>query len=101
MKKIIDGKIYNTDTATLVATCDYGFPGDFTHFEEGLYRTAKGAWFVAGKGGAMSHYGVAIGNGSRSGSNNIRVLSDGEAKRWLESYGETDALLEHFVIEEA
>ena len=53
MKKVINGKIYNTETATLIHQWDNGRRGDFSSCEEDLYRTKKGAFFIHGEGGNL------------------------------------------------
>lgn len=103
MKKVIDGKVYNTETATKVAEWDNGiFGNDFRSCSEELYKTKKGAWFIFGKGGAMSKYSESHGN-STSGSSTIFTVTEDEAFAWLENYNEMDAIEEYFAdrIEEA
>lgn len=56
MRKIINKKTYNTDTAIKVKHNTYGAFGDPAGYEEILYRTAKGDYFVYGAGGAESKY---------------------------------------------
>lgn len=48
MKKEIDGKIYNTDTAELCCACDLtiDFLKEFRYMTEKLYRTEDGAFFL-------------------------------------------------------
>jgi hypothetical protein len=41
MKKIINGKIYNTDTATFIGNHQYANAGDFHYEDTDLYRTPK------------------------------------------------------------
>lgn len=99
--KIIDGRRYNTDTATAVAS-EYSYEGisDFRWFEETLYRTPKGAWFTCGGGNAMSRYSQPAGLNSWSGSRDvIRALSARDAQRWLTRNNATDALEEYFAAE--
>jgi hypothetical protein len=103
MKKIIEGKIYNTETATKVASYDNDLPtNDFKNYSESLYRTNKGAWFLAGEGGPMTPYSRYNGN-TTSGGRDIIPLEKGEALAWLASHDETDAIEEYFadVIKEA
>tara|TARA_Y100001973_G_C5189012_1_gene329690 strand:+ start:1524 stop:1835 length:312 start_codon:yes stop_codon:yes gene_type:complete len=103
MLKIIDGKRYDTETATEVASYWNGLGGgDFGRVEESLYITAKGSWFIAGSGGPMSSYAQSVGNG-QSGGEGIRPLSPEEAMAWLEKNDETDALDQYFAeaIEDA
>jgi hypothetical protein len=84
MKKVIDGKVYNTETAEVIYTWDNGYYGsDFKQCEETLYRTKKGAFFLHGEGGPMSKYAVSCGNGYGYGSD-IQVMTDDEVIEWLE-----------------
>ena len=49
MKRIIDGKTYNTETAEKI--CDTGndeYATDFRYENSALYITKKGAYFIAG-----------------------------------------------------
>lgn len=103
MKRIINGRSYNTETAECVATwSNHYFPNDFHYCEESLYRTKKGAWFVAGEGGALSKYSRSCGNGS-CGGDGLEPINVEEAMRWLETHDFTNELEEHFSdqIEEA
>ncbi len=89
MRKIIDGKVFNTDTATLV--CDVSpsgfYRGDFRWEDTGLYKSPKGQFFLAGEGGPMSRWAQAEGqNGRRSGSG-IELVSDDVARHECERYG--------------
>jgi hypothetical protein len=104
MKKVIEGKVYNTETATLIHEWDNGMYGsDFKRCEESLYRTAKGAYFTAGSGGPMSKYAVPVGSNGHGGGEGIEILTKKEALAWLESHGGDDAIEEHFsdMIEDA
>lgn len=56
MKKTINRKVYNTDTAIEVKRNTVSYFGDPAGYEEILYKTAKGAFFVYGVGGAESKY---------------------------------------------
>lgn len=56
MKKTINKKVYNTDTATVVKTVTYSYFGDPAGYEETLYQTKKGDFFIYGVGGAESKY---------------------------------------------
>lgn len=99
MKSIIEGKRYDTEAAQLVASFSYGGPGDFHYFEETLYLTSKGAWFIRGGGGPMSRYAQKTAPNETSGSVAILPLTEDEAKTWLEKHDEVDALEEHFADE--
>lgn len=56
MKKIICKKEYDTETATLVAKHTYGFFGDPAGYEEKLFQTPGGLYFLYVKGGEASPY---------------------------------------------
>lgn len=104
MKKIIDGRVYNTETAECIATwSNHYYRNDFHHCEESLYRTKKGAWFVAGEGGPLSKYARPCGGNGSCGGDGLEPISAKEAQEWLESRDFTDELEEHFAseIEEA
>ena len=52
MKKIINGKMYNTDTARKVASCEHGDgPRDFRYYSESLYCKRTGEYFPAPESG--------------------------------------------------
>ena len=105
MKRIIDGKRYNSETATKVADVSpSGFSrGDFQYEDTWLYRTKAGRWFLAGNGGPMSRWAHSIGLNGYSGGEGIQVLDEDEARALLEQHGETEAIEKHFsaVVEDA
>jgi len=104
MKQIIDGKMYNTDTADEIASWDNGCYGnDFNACEEALYQTKKGVFFVYGTGGPRSKYAQSFGSNSFGGGGGFNVLSSDEAFEWLQDHGCTKALETYFadLIEEA
>jgi len=103
MKKVIDKKVYNTETAELVASFrNMDNRTNFRFFEEELYVTKKGAFFLYGEGNALSQYSIPNGNGS-SGGEDIVVLTAEETYDWLEKYNQTEAIEEYFAdnLEEA
>lgn len=85
MKKIINGKKYDTDTATLLGEfyADGG-PSDFSYYEEEFYQKRTGEFFIYGKGGPRSPYAVAVGPRGWRGSEKIVPLTDAEAMSWAE-----------------
>lgn len=101
MKRIVDGKRYDTDTAEVVATYEYRRSGDFNWYEETLYRTKKGAWFLAGEGGARSKYGERVDQSTWGPGEGLQVLSEAEAREWLEQYGDADTFETWFPVEDA
>lgn len=103
MKQIINGKIYNTDTATQIGEYWNGLAAsDFGYCYEILYRTKRGAYFVHGMGGAASAWSEAVGD-ARTGSEGIKPLTEREALDWAERNEWSETVLEHFshILEEA
>jgi len=86
MKRVIRGKTYNTETATLVAFRDNGCSiTNFYYCGESLYRTPRGIYFLHGKGGPMSRYTRTTDSGrSWIGGEKIIPISETEAQKWLE-----------------
>ena len=56
MKKIICKKEYDTETATLIVKKTVGYFGDPAGYEETLYQTPAGHYFVYTNGGEQSLY---------------------------------------------
>lgn len=56
MKKTISKKEYNTDTATLIKHYTYGHFGDPAGYEELLFQTPEGLYFIYVRGGENSPY---------------------------------------------
>ena len=102
MKKIIDGKLYNTETATHIVDWDNGlYCNDFGWCEESLYVTKKGAYFIHGEGGAMSCWSTPCGSNGTCGGGGIRVLTKAEALQWCEDRDvDGDTIAEHFEVQE-
>jgi len=103
MRAVIEGKRYDTETATEVASIENGHNlSDFSYFTEELYITKRGNWFLAGWGNATSPYGTVSGN-TRGSGERVTVLSPAEAQEWLEEHGKVDALEMYFgeLIEDA
>jgi hypothetical protein len=96
MKKIIDGKRYDTDTAEMLAEYTFGYPSDFRYVSEELYRTPNGAFFLHGEGGALTEYSVRVDNNSCTGGQTIIPFTKDEAVAWLEKNGKTAALEQYF-----
>lgn len=56
MEKIICKKEYNTNTATYICKHTYGAYGDANGYEECLFQTPGGLYFLYVNGGYMSPY---------------------------------------------
>jgi hypothetical protein len=100
MRKVIDGGLYDTDTATVLGQWDNGRGvGDFSALEETLYRTPKGHWFLVGRGGAATGYARSTGLNTWTGGSRLVPLSLLEAQQWLECHGDVETLLAFFDVE--
>lgn len=76
MKKIICKKTYDTETATLVKAYSYSHLGDPAGYEEDLYQTPEGLYFLhVGGGEASIHPAEDI----------VRVAKT-KVKAWLENH---------------
>lgn len=85
-KKIINGRMYNTETAQVLGTWSNGWNrGDFNFEEETLHKKKTGEYFIYGHGGAMSSYGESCGDGNFSGER-FTPISEETAKEWAEKY---------------
>ena len=73
MKKIICGKEYDTAASTEVKKLTYGSFGDADGYEETLYQTESGSYFLYLNGGERSKYP----------KEDIKRLSRANAERWL------------------
>ena len=75
MKKIICKKEYDTETATLIKKHIVGFYGDPAGYEEDLYQTPGGLYFLHVCGGESSPYP----------SEDILRLAKTKVKDWMEN----------------
>lgn len=87
MKRVIRGKLYDTETAALIGEYSSGGSSrDFQHYDEDLYRTPNGLYFLHGSGGPMTSYCRAVGQNEWTGGEDIRPLSREEALEWAEQH---------------
>ena len=97
MKKIINGKLYDTATAEFIGSYDNGgTPSDFDYVEETLYRKKNGEFFIHGMGGARSKYSVVSSDGWHSGGEKITPKDEAAAKKWSEEHISADKYIEVF-----
>ena len=104
MRRVIEGRIYDTETADCLHSYEAPhYCSDFHWFKEALYRTRKGAYFVSGEGNALSRWAEPCADGRGPGEG-IRPLSPDEALAWMEDHGaDADDIAEAFSdkVEEA
>ena len=97
MKKIINGKLYDTDTAKGIASNYHGDgPRDFRYYAESLYRKRTGEYFLHGEGGPMTQYAISCGQNQWRGGEKIIPLSYDAAKQWAEENMDADDYQEEF-----
>lgn len=84
MKKIINGKLYDTDKARYLGGDSAG--DGFAYWCEELYVKRTGEYFLYGKGGAMTKYAETIGQNQWSGGEKIMPLSIETARKWAEEH---------------
>ena len=75
MQKIICKKLYDTETATVVKKHCVGSFGDACGYEETLYVTAEGLYFLYTNGGEESPYTTE----------GLKRISKANADAWLAS----------------
>lgn len=86
MKKIINNKVYDTDTAKKVGEWYKNWDDRLYRVTEELYRKRTGEFFLYGYGGPGSKYGVSSGNGDWSSGEEIIPLTYAAAQKWAEQY---------------
>ena len=96
MKKVIQGVLCDTATAKYLGSASYLGDRDFAHWNEALYRTKSGKYFLYGEGGPASRYAVTIGQNEWSGGEKIQLLSREAAMKWAEEYLDGDEYIAAF-----
>ena len=87
MRKIIDGKLYDTETAQEVCDVSASTVGstDFHYDDTHLYVTKKGNFFIAGRGGVYSRWAMSYGPERVGGGSGIIPIDIDRAKKMAES----------------
>ena len=75
--KMFEGKkhVYDTEKAEALGSCAFSYFGDPAGYEETLYKTKGGLFFLCGIGGEQSPY---------ADGEDIRPISEADAKAWLD-----------------
>lgn len=85
MKKIINNRLYNTETAKKIGTySNAGGWRDFNHYEETLYRKKTGEYFLHGEGNANTRYAKLVDANTWSGGSKIIPMNYEDARKWAE-----------------
>ena len=99
MKKIINGRVYNTATAHRLAQGGNGLPrNDFSYCEEELYRTKSGKYFLYGKGGPNSRHARRVEQNTWTGAEAIIPISTDTARDWAEEHLSADDYSDIFAV---
>ena len=74
--KMFEGKrhVYDTEKAEALGSCAFSYFGDPAGYEETLYKTKGGLYFLCGVGGEESPYAEG---------EDIRPISEADAEAWL------------------
>lgn len=96
MKKIIKGKLYDTDTANYIGSNEYGMPGDLRYTTETLYQKKTGEFFLHGEGGPMSRYSKSYGDNSWGSGEAIIPERDFDVREWVATNCSADTYIELF-----
>lgn len=91
MKWIIDGRMYNTESAKELGYYASGSDRtNFSFYEQWLYQKRNGEFFLHCSGGSLSPYARSIGRDHWAGGDQIIPLSYDMAKEWAEKYLSAD-----------
>lgn len=87
MKRIIKGKVYNTETAKKCGEYEPNpYSSDFNWFCETLYQKKNCEFFLHGDGNANSRYRKSCGRNEWQGDEKIIPLTYAEAQSWAEKH---------------
>ena len=98
IKRIINGRTYDTATATEIGGNGYSTPNDFRHYYERLYRKRNGEYFLYGEGGPLSKYSESVGTNETSGGETIIPMTYAEARDWVEDNLDADDYIKEFGV---
>lgn len=84
MKKIINSRKYDTETAKELGSVRFNEGNDYIGIEETLYQKRNKEFFLYGWGGAGTKYSKRVGSNNWCSGSAIMPLSYEEAKRWAE-----------------
>ena len=102
MKKVINGKLYDSETAILIDTAVSTSQSEHRSYSETLYKTPKGNFFLVGHGGPQTRWAQQTEEGVTSYGYGLIAIKADDALAWCEE-NNTEALLimTHFDVDEA
>lgn len=96
MKKIINGAVYNTESARKIGELEHSNRSSFDYFIETLYQTRAGKYFLHGEGHASSRYARRITYNEFAPGEEIIPFTAEEAKGWAEDGLDPDLYIAEF-----
>ena len=97
MRKIINKKMYDTDTAECVEEFENTpYKSNFHYYKKMLYRKKTGEFFLYGYGNGATSYRTEYIGGTCSSGEKIIPLTEEDAKEWVEAYGCVSTYIELF-----
>lgn len=99
MKKVINGRLYDTDKARRIGRDDGG-SDSMTVWSETLYQKRTGEYFIHGEGGAMTKYAASTEYGNWRSGQKIIPLTAATAREWAEEHLTADEYADIFGLPE-
>ena len=85
MKKVVKGRIIDTDKMVKVSEVRFGNVTDYNYVWETLYFDPESkSFYLYGRGGAASRYAEAVGVNQWSEGEKLMKITKGLTLRWLE-----------------
>ena len=85
MKKVISGKLYNTETAKMLGKAySEADRSSWSFWMEELYKTKSGAYFMYGEGGPQTKYASSSGNNNWGYGEKLYPMTPESARKWAE-----------------
>ena len=90
MKKVVKGRIIDTDKMVKVSEVRFGNVTDYNYVWETLYFDPESkSFYLYGRGGAASRYAEPVGINQWSEGEKLMKITKGLALQWLEENGIT------------
>ena len=87
MRKIINGKQYDTEKAKMMGEWANTWNiRDFSYISETLYKKRNGEFFLYGEGGPNTKYATSLPDGFWSSGSKIIPITWDHAKEWAEKH---------------
>lgn len=100
--KVIDGLVYDTTTAELIAEYEFGGFDSFDFVHLRLFKTQNGRFFLHGAGGANTEWRTWSSPQRCHEGQDIRMLTETEALAWCEDHRvRADVVEQHFKVQHA